>query len=103
MDLGAIRKYSLTVFLTAMIAYFSYHALNGEQGVFNWLIVRAEITEVEAELAMARAERRELEEIASRLRSDSLDLDYLEERARTRLDLAHPRDFVIETSPSENR
>ena len=80
----------------AMIAYFGYHALNGEQGVLNWLVVQNQINEVEVELAQAEAERQALEVRAARLRSDSLDLDYVEERATALLNVAHPRDFVVD-------
>jgi cell division protein FtsB len=86
-----------------MIAYFGYHALNGEQGVLNWLVVQNQINEVEDELAEARAEREALEVRAARLRSDSLDLDYVEERATALLNIAHPRDFVVDIAPPEER
>lgn len=86
-----------------MIAYFGYHALNGEQGVLNWLVVQNQINEVEVELAEAQAEREALEVRAARLRSDSLDLDYVEERATALLNIAHPRDFVVDIAAPEER
>lgn len=82
-----------------MIAYFGYHAMTGDQGVLNWLVVEAEIDAVEIELAQARAERQALETTAARLRSDSLDLDYVEERARDLLNVAHPRDIIVDIEP----
>ena len=85
------------------IAYFGYHALTGEQGVLNWLVIENEIRETEIQLADARAERERMEEIAARLRSDSLDLDYLDERARDVLNVAHPRDFIVEIDTSIRR
>jgi cell division protein FtsB len=86
-----------------MIAYFGYHALNGEQGVLNWLVVQNQIRETEIELADARAEREALEVRAARLRSDSLDLDYVEERATALLNIAHPRDFVVDIAAPDER
>ena len=78
-------------------------ALTGEQGVLNWIVVKNEIRAAEAELAIAVAEREQLEETAARLRSDSLDLDYVEERARDILNVAHPREFIVEIEPSPQR
>jgi cell division protein FtsB len=99
----ALKRFIPTVFLSAAIAYFGYHALTGEQGLLNWVVVRAEIAEVESELVLARAEREDLQASVERLSDDTLDLDYVEERARAVLNVAHPRDFIIKTAPEENR
>ncbi|WP_203292248.1 FtsB family cell division protein [Maricaulis parjimensis] len=98
--MDAIKRYGTTVFLAVAIAYFGYHALTGEQGVLNWIVVKNEIRIAEAELDLAVAEREMLEDTASRLRSDSLDLDYVEERARDILNVAHPREIIVEIEPS---
>jgi cell division protein FtsB len=102
-DVDAIKRFGTSVFLAVAIAYFGYHALTGEQGVLNWIVVENEIRAAEAELAIAVAERRELEDTAARLRSDSLDLDYVEERARDILNVAHPREFIVEIEPDPQR
>jgi cell division protein FtsB len=101
--LDAIKRILPSLFLAGAIAYFGYHALTGEQGVLNWIVVKTEISEAEAELAMAQAERQALEVTAARLRSDSLDLDYVEERARDILNVAHPREFIVEIEPEDRR
>ncbi|MEA1942891.1 MAG: septum formation initiator family protein [Pseudomonadota bacterium] len=101
--MDAIKRFGTSVFLAVAIAYFGYHALTGEQGVLNWIVVENEIRAAEAELAIAVAERRELEDTAARLRSDSLDLDYVEERARDILNVAHPREFIVEIEPDPQR
>jgi cell division protein FtsB len=97
---GAIKRVIPSCFLAVAIAYFGYHALTGEQGVLNWIVVESDITAVELELAEARATRMSLEITAARLRSDSLDLDYVEERARAILNVAHPRDFIVDIGPA---
>ncbi|WP_300552335.1 septum formation initiator family protein [Maricaulis sp.] len=101
--MDAIKRLIPSFFLALAIAYFGYHALTGEQGVLNWLVVESEIRETEAELAVATAQREDLEETAARLRSDSLDLDYLDERARDVLNVAHPREFIVEIEPDAQR
>jgi len=101
--LDAIKRFSTTAFLAIAIAYFGYHALTGEQGVLNWIVVKNEISETQSELALAQAEREALEVTAARLRSDSLDIDYVEERARDILNVAHPREFIVEIDPADRR
>lgn len=95
----AIKRLGLSFFLAVAIAYFGYHALTGEQGVLNWIVVKNDTRIAQAELEAARAEREALEITAARLRSDSLDLDYVEERARHILNVAHPRDYIVELEP----
>lgn len=99
----SVKRLFPSMIFAMMIAYFGYHALNGEQGVLNWLVVQNQINEMEVELAEAQAEREGLEIRAARLRSDSLDLDYVEERATALLNIAHPRDFVVEIEAPEHR
>lgn len=101
--MDAIKRFIPSFFIAMAISYFGYHALTGEQGVLNWLVIENEIRETEIQLADARAERERMEEIAARLRSDSLDLDYLDERARDVLNVAHPRDFIVEIDTSIRR
>lgn len=99
----SLKQLIPTMLFAAMIAYFGYHALNGEQGVLNWLVVQNQINETEIELASAQAEREALEVRAARLRADSLDLDYVEERATALLNIAHPRDFVVDIETPDPR
>jgi len=101
--LDAIKRFSTSALLAIAIAYFGYHALTGEQGVLNWIVVENEIAAAEAELQLARTEREALEVTAARLRSDSLDIDYVEERARDILNVAHPREFIVEIEPDPRR
>tara|TARA_R110002051_G_scaffold32382_3_gene73081 strand:- start:4304 stop:4615 length:312 start_codon:yes stop_codon:yes gene_type:complete len=101
--LDAIKRILPSCFLAVAIAYFGYHALTGEQGVLNWIVVKNDLHAAEIELAEAQFEREALETTAARLRSDSLDLDYVEERARTILNVAHPRDFIVEITTDDGR
>jgi cell division protein FtsB len=98
---NAIKRFIPSFFLAVMISYFGYHALNGEQGVLNWIVVEQEIDAIQIELSQVRAQRESLEISAGRLRSDSLDLDYVEERARAIVNVAHPREFIVSTQPVE--
>jgi cell division protein FtsB len=97
--MNALKRFSLTVVLAMLIAYFSYHAMNGEQGVYNHARIQIQIAAVEAELAATRAQRQRMEDRVARLdeRTGAVDVDYLEERARAVLRFAHPSEIVVLT------
>ncbi|HEX2255609.1 MAG TPA: septum formation initiator family protein [Afifellaceae bacterium] len=77
------------------LAYFAYHAIEGEFGLA--ALGRLEEREIQltAELAALRASRAELDARVALLRPESLDPDLIDERARQALNLAHPDDIVI--------
>jgi len=96
---NTLKRFSLTAGLAMLIAYFGYHAMNGEQGVYNHASIQIQIAAVEAELAATRAQRERMEDRVARLdeRTGAVDVDYLEERARAVLRFAHPSEIVVLT------
>ncbi len=85
--------------LLALIAYFGVHALTGERGLLTSEQRDETLASRTAELKQIRAERMDLEARARLLRDSSLSRDLLEERARSLLGFADPRDYVIRTEP----
>ena len=79
----------------ALILYFSYHALAGDQGLSAWNGLQTEETEMEARLAELEAERAALQHSLDRLRDRTLDMDYVEEIARTRLSYVRPDEVLV--------
>ncbi len=79
----------------ALIAYFSYHLVNGDRGLLAYRDLRQAIAQAEVIKESTARERAVLERRVSLLRPDSLDLDMVEERARIILDLAQPGDIVL--------
>lgn len=79
------------------IAYFGYHAVKGDRGLYAYARLTAEIQQNQFELAAATAERQRLDRRALLLKPTGLDLDMLEEQARRQLGLAHPDDVIILT------
>ncbi|MBN2753183.1 MAG: septum formation initiator family protein [Rhodospirillaceae bacterium] len=79
----------------ALIAYFSYHFVNGDRGLLAYHDLSLAIAQAEAIKLNTDAERAVLERRVSLLRPESLDLDMLEERSRIILDLAAPGDVVL--------
>ena len=85
----------LPAVIGALILYFSYHALAGDQGLSAWNGLQAEEAELETRLASLEAERVTLERSLERLRDHTLDLDYVEEIARTRLSYVRPDEVLV--------
>jgi cell division protein FtsB len=86
-----------------LLAYFSYHMVQGDRGVLSLLQMRAKVTQAEAIHAGLRGERERIEARVALLRPDNLDPDMLEERARVMLNFAHPNELVIlDEMPARN-
>lgn len=69
--------------ILAGVANFAYHAIRGEYGVFALLRIEAQERELTEVLGAERARRAALENLTVRLGEGYLDLDLLDERART--------------------
>jgi cell division protein FtsB len=78
-----------------LLAYFSYHMVQGQQGVLSLLHLQSKVEKAETLHASVREERLELEARVALLRPDNLDPDMIEERARVMLNFAHPNEIVI--------
>ena len=92
-----LRSYLPTAILATLIFYFGFQALSGPRGFLSIRQRSYTLEQKTAELAKLRAERIDLETRARLLRDQSLSADLLEERARSLLGLADPRDYVIRT------
>lgn len=67
---------------TLLMAYFVFHAVEGDRGLRAWQRLDGEIADASAVLGQVASERRALESKVARLNPNSLDTDMLEERAR---------------------
>ena len=97
--LARLRSYLPTVALAFLIFYFGFHAFTGDRGILTSNQRDETLTAKTRELAQVRAERQDLETRARLLRDTSLSADLLEERARSLLGFADPRDYVIRMKP----
>jgi cell division protein FtsB len=100
MVLSARRRRRITqivgpVFAAAVVAYFTYYTVYGERGLIALSQLRAEAARAEATLAATRNEREAFELKVTSLRSDSLDLDRLDERARILLNDSRADELII--------
>lgn len=96
-----VRRHShLTVLLAplalcAVATYFGWQSTRGAYSQDARADLAAELAEREAALAALVARRERLEAKVVGLRSDQLDADLLDERARAKLNLAHGNEIVI--------
>lgn len=97
-----IRKFLLTLVGVGLICYFCYHMISGGRGIIAYFKLNSEISTLQNELDTVRAERINLEHKANLLKSSSLDLDLLEERAKEVLGYAKPQEAMVIDQESED-
>jgi len=84
--------------LILMVAYFGISFVQGDRGLLAWIRLNDEIAVARADLGELQAQRTLMEHRTQLLRPDGLDLDMLDERARTLLGFAHRDEIVLYTS-----
>jgi cell division protein FtsB len=101
--LTRLRSFFATLGLYTMagllIAYFGINAYTGNHGLKARHDLEQQIARLSEELAHAKAERTQWERRVALLRSDRLDPDMLDERARALLNDVDPHDLVLLLDP----
>jgi len=90
-----LRHLVAPLFWLVLTVYFGYHAVNGERGLRRLFELRQEIqiaSQVSEEIALRR---QEMEKRVRQLSPQSIDVDMLEESARTLLNMGQEGDYVI--------
>jgi cell division protein FtsB len=90
--LAALGLYAAAALL---IGYFGINAYTGAHGLKAKQDLAIEMNGLSAELARLKQERARWEHKVSLLRSNALDPDLLDERARAMLDYGDPHDLVL--------
>ena len=85
----------LYVLAALLIGYFGINAYTGNHGLRARADLDQQIAEFNAEVAQVKAEREQWQRRVGLLKSDRLDPDTLEERARALLNYADPRDVIM--------
>ena len=89
----------LYVIAALLIGYFGVNAYTGNHGLKAKKDLDQQITEFTEELGRLKLERVRWERQVVLLKSDSIDPDMLDERARALLHYAHPNDLTILLKP----
>src|SRR5215470_15499259 len=95
-DIGRyVRPAIVPVLSISLLTYFSYHAIQGERGLFAWMQLNQQLKQTHALADAVAGQRDELENRVRRLSNASLDTDLLDERVRSMLNLARGDEVVI--------
>jgi cell division protein FtsB len=89
----------LYTFAALFIGYFGANAYTGNHGLRAQQGLDQQMGSLQQELAHLKAERKVWEHRVSLLRSDGIDPDMLDERARALLGYADPRDLTLLLHP----
>ena len=82
------------IFLS-LVAYFLWNATQGERGLQAYALRQQQLKQVQDESDRTEAERKLWDRRVTALRSQRLDPDMLDERARAMLNVADPADIVV--------
>lgn len=93
--MGKQGSAALSIGLGAAILYLGAHAVTGRQGLVAYVDLQAQERTLEQRLQTLEGERDGLEARAARMRPESLDTDYLDERARVLLAAGDPDEIVF--------
>ncbi|GAC1345817.1 MAG: hypothetical protein NVSMB18_26350 [Acetobacteraceae bacterium] len=83
-----------TLFM-ALIGYFLWNATQGDRGLQAYAVRQQQLKVVQTDLTRTLGERDGWERRVAGLRSQRLDPDTLDERARAMLNVADPADIVV--------
>ncbi len=79
----------------ALSLYFTFAAVQGDFGLFRRAEILAEANDMRDQLIQVRAEVVQMENLTLRLSDDYLDLDLLDEQARSVLGMVRADEIVI--------
>jgi cell division protein FtsB len=92
---SALTVLGLYVMAGLMIGYFWFHAYTGNRGLRAKQDIDAQMAELSVELDRLKQERAQWNKKVALLRSEKIDPDTLDERARALLNYVHPNDAVL--------
>ncbi len=86
----------------SLVGYFGWNATKGDHGLVAYTQRQQLLKQAQDELANAQKDRSEWERRITGLRSDHLDSDMLDERARAMLNLSDPADIIVPVTDSSH-
>ena len=79
----------------ALCVYFTFAAVQGDYGLFRRVEITAEAEELQLQLVRVQANVALMENLTHRLSDDYLDLDLLDEQARSVLGMVRADEIII--------
>ena len=96
---GFLAALGFYVLAALFIGYFGLNAYTGDHGLKARQNLDHEIADLAQQLERTKAERERWEHRVALLKSDRIDPDMLDERARALLELVDPRELTLRTKP----
>ncbi len=97
--LRELFKHSKTLFLPVAVllvfTYVYYHLFTGDRSLWVWYGLNEQVNQMKIENALLNERHAELEHKVLRLKPESLDVDYLDERVRESLPVLRRNERVI--------
>jgi cell division protein FtsB len=90
----------LYIMAALLIGYFGVNAFSGNHGLKAKQDMDRQIATLSDELSRLKIERARWERRVALLKSDKLDSDMLDERARALLDYVHPNELTLIPDPA---
>ncbi len=90
-----LRKAGVPLALAFAFFYLGFHALSGERGLVAWFTESRRLEALKEELTLTTRKREEFERKVRLLSNNSLDLDMLDEQARSVLGFTAADEMVI--------
>ena len=84
-----------------LIAYFGYHAVQGDLGLLAYLKLTRQVEVLQAEADVIGEQRAAMEHRVALMSPNGVDPDLLDERVRYDLGYVHPDDLVIFTPTAQ--
>ena len=91
----ALGTFTFFAVAFALGVYFTFAAVQGDFGLFRRVEITAEAEDLQRQLAQVKADVARMENLTHRLSDDYLDLDLLDEQARSVLGMARADEMVI--------
>jgi cell division protein FtsB len=93
---AVLNSLALYAIAALLIGYFGINAYTGNHGLRARQDIDMEIGQLKSELDGLRSERRNWERRVSLLKSENIDADMLDERARALLNYVDPRELTLQ-------
>ena len=93
--LRTAKAFLLPGVIVTLILYFSYWALAGDQGLARWTKLQNDEQKLTQQIADLKTQRDTLKASLMKLRDGTLDLDYVEEIARTKMSYVRPDELLV--------
>lgn len=97
-----LKKSGFLIIFGVFCFYFTINAIKGDRGIFRYLYLKGKVAAATQERDRYAAIKKDLERKVAMLSEQSLDLDYLEERARIVLNMVKDGEYVILDNDIDN-